>query len=566
MSIEAALTVAAVVLAVLTLIPAERGNDIRLRLGGLPTIAFYAALVLLLYWTFLEQVHALPGLRNMPRPLRWLWHSDPSSVSLLTLLVAGGLGWFCYRRRLSVYRVPKLYEAITDALARRRFVECVHLLETHFVTLRQALEGDYWLQRLRVRRWPSLSELHLAAVQSRAAAPAPGTDADKQPPGTPTESIPETDSAAAVDRLAALAEWSLPEPNRTLRPLIAAANRPLEAAEDLLRTLSQTPAFTRELATTNPYLGVRLLPLRSSWVADAFAETFARALLADPESIFYREMRRAQNIDLHNVPLVDTREQPLLSLLCEDACSADGATLLWCFLNAGMEALRGRSVGSRTENFNGPLDDYFERERWTSAPFAALYLLEIVVPRVAVAPHAQVINLFVVDSFVRVLLEKLAPAPDSDPTAEWPTPIHYLLYQCVSLLVDTVNISRQRPQEFERVQEAQHDHPQAVTVPRHAADVLGSVIYACLRSPKLTARFKGYLLSVWWRAYWEKYRKDPWPLTDAVLDGLVCGGALGTGDMAHRDGLKEALVHIDIMLRCSDPANALRSRFGIDPE
>jgi hypothetical protein len=61
-------------------------------------------------------------------------------------------------------------------------------------------------------------------------------------------------------------------------------------------------------------------------------------------------------------------------------------------------------------------------------------------------------------------------------------------------------------------------------------------MYSILRSPKLDARFKGYMLEVWWKAFWEKY-KTAWTYSDAVLSGLVRGGQFGTGDMRHRDGL-----------------------------
>jgi len=108
MSLEAILTVITVVLAVLAIIPQERGQDLRIRLGGTAAAVVTLATGLVLYWSLLEPFHALPWFRRLPRVIPWLDGWDPASSSLATFLVATGYCWWTYGRRIPVGRLPKL--------------------------------------------------------------------------------------------------------------------------------------------------------------------------------------------------------------------------------------------------------------------------------------------------------------------------------------------------------------------------------------------------------------------------------------------------------------------------
>lgn len=525
MSVEAILTVATVVLAVLALIPAERGQDLRIRLGTTVRIVCGSAAALVVYWALLEQVHSLPVLDSLPRPISWLTGWGPASASLFVLLLATGFAWWRYRVQLPVARLPSLASAVGNLLARRRFGEASHLIEAHRATLRKALKGEYWQLALRKRLLPTRGELHLGALR-----------------GVKSRMIFSTDGPAA--------QW-----------LVSWSKRPQDAAHDLVRSVSLTPAFVAEIAALNPYLGLSLLHLESTWLLREFADTYARALLLDPESILYRELRRAENLDLHNVPLVDQREQPLLWALCADAVRSGGPRFLDTFLNFGIEPLRQGRPSFLKDVLNGPLEDYYEDGRWGSPPFATIYLLTVVAPRNAIHPDAALINLFGLRTLVDALLAQLRPTDAVDLAREWPTPSHYLLYETVSLLCDLVLILKKRPDTMRQRIDA-NGGAQALTLPVHAIQVLGSVMYSCLRSGRLDGRFKGYLLGVWWRAYWEKYQ-EAWSHSANVLDALARGGSDGTGEMTHRAGLAEAMGHLDFPERTSAAATAVRARFGI---
>jgi len=560
MSVEAVLTVITVVLAVLALIPQERGQDLRIRLGGSPLFVAGIAGVLVVYWALLDPLHSLPGLRHLPRPVPWMTNWTPASLSLLVLLIAIGFAWWTYRRQVPVFRVPRLAAAITDALARQRFVECLHLLEAHFDAMRCALDGKYWQARARTRLLPTAAERHLQALDQQRhqrgsnVPPAATGEAD----GTPI-----ANKSSAGDLL--LSFRAAPEPHAIARALASWAEGPREAAHNIVRAISLAPGLVNEIAAVNPYLGLRLLGLNSTWLLREFADTFTRALLGDPQSSFYRELRRAENIDTNNVPLVDQRDQPLLAALCTDAVQPRGPQLIYTFLDSGIEPLRLRRPSVLNEVLNSPTADYHERGRWTSPPFASIYLLAIVAPRNAVTPHAPQLNLYVLQTLVDAVLRQLIPTVEVDLLQEWPTPSHYLLYEVVSLLVDLVGIWKVRPEALEPVIEAQGKRSPPLTLPEHAVDVLGSVMHACLRSDRLDGRFKGYLMGVWWRVYWDKYQGG-WAHSSNVLDALARGGQLGSGDMAHREGVEEALEHIDIMDRIGEGADALRGRFGVLPK
>src|SRR5688572_27414463 len=136
MSVEAILTVLTLILAALAIVPRERAEDLQIRLGGLTRRMALVASLLVLYWALLEQIHALPGFSELPRPFEWVGNWQPGSLSLLALLSVTGLGYWSYRQHLPVNRLPRLTVAIGDALARRRYGEVIHLLETHLATIK----------------------------------------------------------------------------------------------------------------------------------------------------------------------------------------------------------------------------------------------------------------------------------------------------------------------------------------------------------------------------------------------------------------------------------------------
>lgn len=552
MSLEAILTVITLVLAVLAIIPQERSQDLRIRLGGSATKVAILATGLVLYWSLLEPLHALPGVRRLPRFIAWLDRWDPASSSLAVFLLATVYAWWTYGRQISAGRLPKLGAALSDALARRRSVECTHLLETHLETIRDGLAGSYWQSRLRKRLFPTYGELHFRVLSARAisgdAGPIDATNTDSSnAPGSSSPIVP-----FPVQK----------EHSRLIRWFTEWAEQPKDAAHDIVRAISLSPQLVRDIAVSNPYLGLSLSQLPSTWLIREFTETLAQAFLSDPESAFYRELRRAENIDSNNVPIVDPVEQPLLTALCEDAIRRDGPRLLYTYLEAGIEPLRWSANNALLEALNHPIGDYYERSRWFSPPFAMIYLLEIIAPRSAVSADAQGVNLFVLSTLVTLLLEKLSPSDDVDVTREWPTPMHYLLYASVSLLVDLVGLWRDRPSDLppNRLADLHDGLPRILPV--HAIDVLSSIMYTVLVSRKLDPRFKGYLLEVWWRAYWKKYDKA-WPHSGTVLSGLVKGGHVGARDMKHREGLAEAMNHIDLMTQISEGGDNVRAAFGL---
>lgn len=548
MSLEAILTVMAVILAVIAVIPQDRGQDLRIRLGGTFALVITLATVLVLYWSLLEPLHALPWVRELPRPVAWLEGWGPASASLVIVLGALVIARWSFGRRLPSFRLPRLAAAFANALSRRRLDECVHLLDSHHNSLSDALSGNYWQLKLRKRLFPTWDELHLHALRSASRA-------------MPVERGTSEQADAPTGVLIALP--SPPSRPVLVQRLTELCDRPQNGARDVVRAVCHAPDLIQHIARVHPYLGMSLLGLRSSWIAREFAEAFSRALVADRDSALFRELRRAENIDSHNVPIVNADEQPLLSMLCQDALRDDGPRLLYTFLDAGIDTLRSvHGDPSLKQEMNGPLGDYYERTRWYSPPFVTIRLLEITAPRNAVSAEAHTLNLFVVSSLVEVLLQQLSPSAEVDMNHEWPTPTHYLIYASVSFLVDTVEIWRDREEDIpqEKLQDVYDGLPNVL--PAHAIGVLGRVMYQVLRSPRLDERFKGYLLEVWWSAFWEKY-KQPWKHSETVLSSLVRGGFLGSGDMHHRDGIAAALEHVDIMTQISEGGDRVRDAFGL---
>ena len=560
MSVEAILAVVTVVLAIAALIPRERSRDLRIRIGGVAYCVAWLSGILVLYWALLEEIHSLPWLRQIPRSVEWLPTWGPASASLITLLGAAGIGWWSYVRRLPVYRVPKLAGEIADALARRRYNETLHLLETHFETIRAALEGAYWQAKTRELLLPSSSDLHMQALEQRREIGAGLGRRVGRRTGRWFSLRPIGAKALMIAR--SFLRWRIVD--GIGRAFERWAEVPREAAHDLIRMASLTPALPREIATANPYFALQLFELSSGWVHRELLELYADELVRDPESVLYRELRRAQNIDLQNVPVVDQVEQPLLSALCADVSRSQGPSLLYTFVECGIDWVRWGRTSGVSAMLDGPIADFHERGRWNAPPFATIYLLTVVVPRAAVDPRAVVINLYSLQSLVTALLARFAPIGSVDFYREWPTPTHYLVYEAVSLLKDTVLIQKERPLEIHSVLAAQTGSARPLTLPLHAIDVLGSTMITCLRSSKLDPRFKGYLLEVWWDAYADKYA-GRWSQSDRVLQALAKGRSETAGGADFRAGLAEAMERVDLMLQISPDGDLLRAECGLPP-
>jgi hypothetical protein len=559
MSIEALLTVFGVVLAVIALIPEQRGHDLRIRLGGKVSLIGMLVALALVYWALLEQIHALPWVERAPRPIAWIRNWTPGTLSLLSLLLLTAMAWLQYERPLPMSRISRLGKAIADGIARRRFGECIHLLGAHLNSLRRASSGDYWREKLRIRFLPTNGELHLRALQAsksmagRTAKSAPVSEAPS--PRLGAEAVLTTRHPPALlvaRRRGRVSEW-----------FIARADEPQMAAKELLRTISLAPALVREIAAVHPYLGLQILQLPSTWVYRAFAETFAWELANDLDSVLYREVRRAENVGLNNVPEVDPLEQPLLAFLCSDGARPQGATVLPTFLELAVETIRMGQPTNPRDILNSPLVDYHTSGRWTSPPFVSLYLYRIVCPRLAVAPQAQLVNLYGLQSFVASLLGQLRPSAGVDPTDMWPTPTHYLIYQVVVLLRDLARMLQQQADLLKSVAEQRLATGNTSTLPEQAIYVLGSVMRYCLRSDRIDAQFKGALLDAWWYAYWEKY-SDPWDRTNDVLEALARGSD-NPKDVLFVEGIADALQHLDDIQARAKAAAKLRARVGLPP-
>jgi hypothetical protein len=334
---------------------------------------------------------------------------------------------------------------------------------------------------------------------------------------------------------------------------------PREAAQDIGRILSLTPRLVTEIVGANPYLGLKILQIKSSWLFSNYADDYARSLLLDSDSVLYRELRRSENLDRNGWPIIDQKEQPLIHALCKDAVRPEGPSLIYTFLDAGIDPLRPERGGKLRGVLNGPTGDFRERGRWVSPPFATIYLLQIVGPRIAASPMSRPINLYLMRTLTTELLRQIDPDDDVELFWEWPTPTHYLLYEAVVTLVELVRLLIPKDESAERPK-ANVDRT-SDALPEQAIEVLGAVMYECMKSPQLDGKFKAYLLGVWWRAYSDKYQGG-WPHTEKVLAALVKGGAWAR-HTDHHEAIAEALQRIDTVLQYSKAGEALLAQLDL---
>lgn len=147
------------------------------------------------------------------------------------------------------------------------------------------------------------------------------------------------------------------------------------------------------------------------------------------------------------------------------------------------------------DRYNDALDDFPETERWRDPVHASLRLFGFMVSEAAYQGVTWHMWLYYVPHFVNAIERNLQPSKGVDLEREWPTPYHYFLYECFSLLWDWIglasDIDEWRPHSTPRALDTENEND---NIPKSACIALGQAWYSVAKSTRISEPFKIYLL------------------------------------------------------------------------
>lgn len=270
-------------------------------------------------------------------------------------------------------------------------------------------------------------------------------------------------------------------------------SRSQEAATHTLRRVLVNEPLVRELAMVAPELGLRLLaheiPER-----DVFLDKWVSSLLRDRASVLYYEIEHNQNTGLGGRYHYPEANRVIYALL-RDAKRAEELAI---YKPLGDFVIRRFGVKFRkggADRYNDALDDFYDRGRGRDPVHAVLRSFDFMVSEAAYQGVQWHMWLYYVPLFVEKIERNVQPSKDVDITNEWPTPYHYFLYDCFTLLWSWIGIAKEirdgRPHSSPESVDTEHENE---NIPKSAGIALGQAWFTVAESTRIHDRFKKYLL------------------------------------------------------------------------
>ena len=272
MSTDALLTLAAAVIAILTLLSPEGRDDLRLRVTPFAWSVGIAAFLILIC---IKLSPVWIGL-GLPVLADWRWGFDPETASFVTIAAATAVIVF----RVATMRLhPRRIELFARLAERLLFAgkcsELLFLLERHFTALQRLVESQHMTSRL--RRWLKPDRF-----------PAVFFDG-KELGGVET-----------------LEEWKARQRKWTTRGKARLAGL-LPDHEDrqararrLLERMFFSQSFVEYVGRARPDFALRVLDLEVAFFRETYVDTLVGSWMRNPTSVLYEETKQNQYVREHH--------------------------------------------------------------------------------------------------------------------------------------------------------------------------------------------------------------------------------------------------------------------------
>lgn len=522
MDTEALLTVGGLLLAVITLLPAERRQNLWLRVRPLDIGVAVCAFLLIHYIKFFPVLESM-GVHSLGP---WRWGFDPDRASYLALLIAAiFIVVRGFTAKLTPRKIPAFRNLAESFLFAGRFPELLFLLEDNLSVLRGLIEKRQPSVRLRDRiRPPTIVNVFGSEIN---------TDGRPRETNRLIKSIPR--------------QW-----RSRIAQLLPGYDAPRGHAERLFERVFLWPPFLDYLATARPYFGLDVLLVNKPFFREPFLKMYVVALLNNQHSVLYDEMRVNQIAGDHGY-VIDPLNQ-LISFFFGEPYRAEELKLYKAVGDAVSDRLKTLHRDPTTDPHRQALGDFHEIGRWRCSIFAGRCLFDYMITEALQRGVHWHMWLLYFESWTDRIVRNMADlGSDIDQSDEWPTPYHYLLYELVSTQCDWIRTSAEVDPGLRSVLIEKIDLEHG-SIAKSATISLAACFRIVVESTHITPEFKGYLLGVIAHGYAHVVECGRDALARMIETALTAGGTRYRDLENFKIGLVETLSHVDDDSRYMAPA------------
>jgi len=524
-STDALLTLAAAVIAVLTLMSPEARADLRLRATAFSGFIFLSAFLILI------GIKMTPVWLSLGLPVRiWRWGFDAETASFLTIIVATVMivvrvGTF----RLSPRRIGKFSELAERLLFAGKFSELVFLLERHFGALKRLVEERHVASRVRklLDRGTRISVF----IGGRRAG------------GNET-----------IEEWNAKQRHLLTRLRRQIGKILPDHEERSRRAKRLLERVFLSESFVDYLSKARPDFALRILDVKVSFFSDQFLDVLIRAWMSDTRSVLFEETFQNQN-------LVGGRRyrfeplNPILWYFFGDPYRAEPLSIYKPVGDFVSDELTRLQTHPSEDRHRAGTHNFTEEERWRSPIHLGIRIFEFWIGEELHRGSHWHGWLMYFESWTKGILRNLADLDtDVDHTREFPTGYHFLLWEMFWTMEGWIEDSTQIDQGLKSVK-IDKVNMMPGSIAKSAIITTGTCIRLVVESDNVRPEFKGYLLQGVLRRYENVVGNAEMKALyeRAVLEG---GQRFGSVDAYHH-GLCQSIPHVDHLSLYGEPGRDL---------
>lgn len=309
-----------------------------------------------------------------------------------------------------------------------------------------------------------------------------------------------------------------------------------EMVSESIAKMLTSKSFVLYLADVHPLVAAQATQMRFR-DDDVFVATFFKALISDPESQLYRELRFNQNCSYTGRYAIEDKNI-LLSFYFKDIKVASEVSIYKPIGDYVVDFIkRQRGVSNY---YNLPCDDFSQSDDRYSCPiFAGGMFFEIMIPEVIYQEYDDHMWLMYSQYFIKEILSSLERSPDADVDSEFPTKFDYLLYAIFNACDHWVRA----------VDHLTAEQVSASVAIKYAVENLGSILRLMLASDKATDRQKRLYLESVIKTMIVLYDKNFSSLGDIILDFSLRRFQGDRTDQAALEAFKRHILGIDHVVR-----------------
>jgi hypothetical protein len=296
--------------------------------------------------------------------------------------------------------------------------------------------------------------------------------------------------------------------------------RSIQACEILELGLSNRE-FVTSIAALRPYFALEVLK-HDSRISHDFMDLYMSALIQDPTSVFYSELKNNQNIDAHSDYIIPERNK-LLGYLFRDTKIAKKFGVWRPIGEAIITDLERRRLESENDGYNFPMHDFQERGCWESEIYVGIRFFDIMVRKAIIQNITDHMWLYYLPHFTEKICANFkATHIDPDSIEEWPSRYSYLLYEIISTLQSWIHMIQDLNVNQENLKIDQEDNGNPI---KSSIIALAMCLHDVANCDEISERFKCYLLEISLDLYLKLHRTARTKAyADYMLRILVKGG------------------------------------------